>query len=193
MRVFLREILGPILLAVIIFLILQATMQSFVVVGSSMKPSLYDGQRLLINKVVYSLHEPEVGDVVVFEPPHNQRADYIKRIIALPGDIVEVKMGVVYVNGSPLDERTYIKELPRYSLPQQKIPENEYFVLGDNRNNSNDSHNGWTVPRQNIVGKAWLSIWPPRQWGVVTSYSLQEQITDSSPKQVAGVYVSSVD
>ena len=192
MRVFLREILGPILLAVIIFLILQATMQSFVVVGSSMKPSLYDGQRLLINKVVYSLHEPEVSDVVVFEPPNDQRADYIKRIIALPGDIVEVKMGVVYVNGSPLDE-PYIKDQPSYTLHPKEVPENEYFVLGDNRNNSNDSHNGWTVPRQNIIGKAWLSIWPPRQWGVVTSYSLQEQITDSSPKQVAGVYVSSVD
>jgi len=193
MRVFLREILGPILLAVIIFLILQATMQSFVVVGSSMKPSLYDGQRLLINKVVYSLHEPEVGDVVVFEPPNNQRADYIKRIIALPGDILEVKMGVVYVNGSPLDERTYIKELPRYSLPQQKIPENEYFVLGDNRNNSNDSHNGWTVPRQNIIGKAWLSIWPPHRWGVVASYPLAEQLTNSAPIPVTGAYRASVD
>lgn len=192
MRVFLREILGPILLAVIIFLILQATMQSFVVVGSSMKPSLYDGQRLLINKVVYSLHEPEVGDVVVFEPPNNRQADYIKRIIALPGDTVEIKVGVVYVNGSPLDE-PYIKDQPSYTLHPKEVPENDYFVLGDNRNNSNDSHNGWTVPRQNIVGKAWLAIWPPSQWGVVTSYSLQEQITDSSPKQVAGVYVSSVD
>ena len=174
MRVFLREILGPILLAVIIFLILQATMQSFVVVGSSMKPSLYDGQRLLINKVVYSLHEPEVGDVVVFEPPNNQRADYIKRIIALPGDIVEVKMGVVYVNGSPLDERTYIKELPRYSLPQQKIPENEYFVLGDNRPVADDSHHGWTVKREDIIGKAWLSIWPPSRWGLAPNYSFQD-------------------
>jgi len=192
MRVFLREILGPILLAVIIFLILQATMQSFVVVGSSMKPSLYDGQRLLINKVVYSLHEPEVGDVVVFEPPHNQRADYIKRIIGLPGDTVEIKMGVVYVNGSPLDE-AYIKDQPSYTLQTKKIPENEYFVLGDNRNNSNDSHNGWTVPRQNIIGKAWLSIWPPRQWGVVASYPLAEQITNSAPIPVTGAYRASVD
>lgn len=191
MRVFLREILGPILLAVIIFLILQATMQSFVVVGSSMKPSLYEGQRLLINKVVYSFHEPEMGDVVVFEPPNNRGADYIKRIIALPDDTVEIKMGVVYVNGSPLNE-PYINDQPSYTLHLEKIPENNYFVLGDNRNNSNDSHNGWTVPRQNIIGKAWLSIWPPRQWGVVTSYELAEQLTNSSPKQTAEAYGASV-
>ena len=184
MKVFLREILGPILLAVVIFLILQATMQSFVVVGSSMKPSLDGGQRLLINKVVYSFHEPEMGDVVVFEPPNNRQADYIKRIVGLPGDIVEIKMGVVYVNGSALDE-PYINDQPSYTLQAKKIPENEYFVLGDNRNNSNDSHNGWTVPQENIVGKAWLSIWPPRQWGMVTNYPLAEQLIDSSSKQTA--------
>ena len=181
MRVFLREILGPILLAVVIFLILQATMQSFVVVGSSMKPSLYDGQRLVINKVVYSFHEPEWGDVVVFEPPNNRQADYIKRIIALPGDTIEVKNGAVYVNGSKLDE-PYIKEPPTYNFQQKKIPENEYFVLGDNRNNTNDSHNGWTVPRQNIIGKAWLSIWPPGEWGFVPNYSLNEQLESSGSK-----------
>jgi len=191
MRVFLREILGPIFLAVVIFLILQATMQSFVVVGSSMKPSLYEGQRLLINKAVYSFHEPEWGDVIVFEPPNNRQADYIKRIIALPGDTVEIKMGVVYVNGSPLNE-PYIKDQPSYTLHPKEVPENDYFVLGDNRNNSNDSHNGWTVPRQNIIGKAWLSIWPPRQWGVVTSYELAEQLTNSSPKQTAEAYGASV-
>jgi len=168
MRVFLREILGPILLAVVIFLILQATIQSFVVVGSSMEPTLSDGQRLLTNKVVYLFHEPETGDVIVFEPPNKQQPDYIKRIIALPGDTVEVKTGVVYVNNTPLDE-PYIKDQPKYTLQSQEIPDDNYFVLGDNRNNSNDSHRGWTVPRQNIVGKAWLSIWPPSRWGTVTN------------------------
>jgi len=189
MRVFLREILGLILLAVVIFLLLQATVQSFIVVGSSMKPNLYDGQRLLISKAAYFFGEPEAGEVVVFRPPNNRQADYIKRIIAVSGDIVEIKMGVVYVNGSPLDE-PYIKEQPSYRLHPQEIPENNYFVLGDNRNNSNDSHNGWTVPRQNIVGKAWLSIWPPSRWGLITNYPLQEQLTSSIPKQVAGAYAS---
>jgi len=165
MRVFLREILGLILLAVVIFLLLQVVFPRFQVVGSSMEPNLHDGQRLLINKAVYFFREPEAGEVVVFQPPNNRRADYIKRIIALPDDVVEVKGGVVYVNGSPLDE-PYIKDEPSYTLGLEEIPENSYFVLGDNRNNSNDSHNGWTVPRQNIVGKAWLSIWPPSQWGL---------------------------
>jgi len=192
MRTVIREIIWLVLLAVVIFLLLQVLVPRFEVVGSSMKPSLHDGQRLLVNKVIYFFREPAAGEVVVFQPPNNRQTDYIKRIIASPGDIVEVKEGVVYVNGSPLDE-PYIKDEPGYTLSPKKIPENNYFVLGDNRNNSNDSHNGWTVPRQNIVGKAWLSIWPPSQWGVVTNYPLTEQLAASLPKQVAGVYVLSVD
>jgi signal peptidase I len=158
-----------------------------------MEPSLHDGQRLLINKAVYFFREPEAGEVIVFKAPKNPRDEYIKRIVASPGNTVEIKMGVVYVNGSPLDE-PYIKDQPSYTLQAKKVPENEYFVLGDNRNNSNDSHKGWTVPRQNIVGKAWLVIWPPGQWGLVTSYPLAEQRTNSAPIRVTGTYVlSSVD
>jgi signal peptidase I len=153
-----------------------------------MEPNLHDGQRLLVSKVVYFFREPKAGEVVVFQPPNNGRADYIKRIIAGPGDIVEIKSGVVYVNGSPLDE-PYIKAEPGYTYSPEEIPENSYFVLGDNRNNSNDSHNGWTVPRQNIVGKAWLSIWPPSQWGVIAAYPLAEQLTSSIPTQIAAIYV----
>ena len=192
MRVYLREILGLILLAVVIFLLLQVVVPRFEVVGSSMEPNLHDGQRLLVNKAVYFFREPEAGEVVVFQPPNNRQADYIKRIIALPGDVVEVKMGMVYVNGSPLDE-PYIKDQPSYTLDPKEIPDNSYFVLGDNRNNSNDSHKGWTVPRQNIVGKAWLSIWPPSQWGLITDYPLTEQLSSYIPKQIAGTYVLSVE
>ena len=192
MRVILREIVGLVLLAVVIFLLLQFMVPRFEVVGSSMEPNLHDGQRLLINKVVYFFREPEAGEVIVFQPPKNKRTDYIKRIIALPGDVVEIKSGVVYVNGSPLDE-PFIKDQPGYTLNPTEVPENDYFVLGDNRNNSNDSHNDWTVPRKNIVGKAWLSIWPPSLWGVVTNYPLREQLNDATPEQVAGVHVALVD
>jgi len=192
MRTIIREIIGLVLLAVVIFLLLQVIVPRFEVVGSSMEPSLHDGQRLLINKAVYFFREPEAGEVIVFQAPKNPRAEYIKRIIAEPGDVVEVKEGVVYVNGSPLDE-PYIKDEPSYTLSPEEIPENNYFVLGDNRNNSNDSHNGWTVPRQNIVGKAWLSIWPPSQWGLVTNYPLTAQLTSSIPEQIAGTYVLSVN
>ncbi len=182
MKTFLREILVTLILAIVIFFTLQATVQSFIVVGSSMEPGLHAGQRLLINKVVYSFHEPERGDIIVFHPPDNRQVDYIKRIIALPGDTVEVKEETIYVNGSQLNE-PYIKEPPKYTIHEQKIAGSEYFVLGDNRNNSNDSHNGWTVTRQKIIGKAWLSIWPPNEWGLVPNYPLQEQLVSSKQEQ----------
>jgi len=173
MKTFLRQILGTLILAGAIFFLLQFTLQSSIVVGSSMEPNFQQSQRLIINKLTYKFHEPERGDVIVFHPPDNYQVDYIKRIIGLPGDTVEVEKETVYVNGSPLSE-PYIKDFPSYTLDQYEVPENHYFVLGDNRNNSNDSHNGWTLPRQNIIGKAWLSIWPPIDWGVIPDYSLQE-------------------
>jgi len=175
MRTFLREIVGTIILAAVIFVVLQATFQTFIVVGCSMEPNFQWTQRLVINKAVYHFQKPERGDVIVFHPVDNLQADYIKRVIALPSDTVEIKEGVVYVNGSPLDE-PYIKEpAGRYFL-SDPIPNENYFVLGDNRNNSNDSRNGWTVPQQNIIGKVWLSIWPPDLWGFVPNYSLDEQL-----------------
>jgi len=175
MRTFLRDILGALILAVLIFFLLQTTVQTSVVVGISMEPSFQEGQRLLVNKVVYNFYEPERGDVIVFHSPKNRQADYIKRIIALPGDTIEVKGGAVYVNGLPLDE-PYIKEPPSYTFNRRKISEREYFVLGDNRNNSNDSHNNWIVSREAIIGKVWFKIWPAGEWGLVPNYPLEEQL-----------------
>jgi signal peptidase I len=171
---FLRELLITLILAIAIFFLLQTTVQTYVVVGSSMEPNFQEDERLIISKVVYHLHEPARGDVIVFRPPNNQEVDYIKRIIASPGDTVKVENGAVYVNGQKLNE-PYIKDLPKYDMSERKVPQNEYFVLGDNRNNSNDSHNNWTVPRQSIIGKAWLTIWPPSEWGGVDHYPLPEE------------------
>ena len=181
MKAFLRDTLLIIVAAVVISLLIPTTVQKSSVNGYSMEPSFQDEQQLLINKVVYYLHEPERGDVIIFHPPppyNSETTPFIKRIIALPGDIIEIKNGAVYVNGLKLDE-PYIKEPPAYNFQQKKIPENEYFVLGDNRNSASDSHNGWTVPRQNIIGKAWLSIWPPGEWGLAPNYSLNEQLEGS--------------
>ena len=178
MRAFLREILVIIIVAIVILFLLQTSVQKSSVIGYSMEPGLQNGQQLLINKVVYYFHEPERGDVITLHPPppyNPETTPFIKRIIALPGDTIEIRNGTVYVNGSKLDE-PYIKEPPTYSFQLKTIPENEYFVLGDNRNNTNDSHNGWTVPGQNIIGKAWLSIWPPGEWGLVSNYHLNEQL-----------------
>ncbi|NOQ17797.1 MAG: signal peptidase I [Dehalococcoidales bacterium] len=173
MRAYFRQILVVVLIAVGIFFLLQVTIQSFVVVGSSMMPSYEDGQRLLVNKVFYRFGEPEMGDVIVFHPPTSRRVDYIKRIIAGPGDTVEIEGGMVYVNDVAISE-PYIRAHPSYTVSQKRVPENEYFVLGDNRNNSNDSHSGWTVEREDIIGKVWISIWPP---GLIPDYNLEEQLT----------------
>ncbi len=179
MKTFLRETLITIGLAAVVFVLIQTSVQTFIVVGSSMKPGFHDEQRLIVNKAAYYFHEPERGDVIVFQPVENRHGDYIKRIIALPGDTLEIKTEAVYINGSQLDE-PYIKNPPAYTLEPQKIPENNYFVLGDNRNNSDDSHNGWVVPRQNIIGKAWLSIWPPDEWGLAANYPLQDQLVNAA-------------
>ncbi len=169
MKAFIREFLAILVIAIAIFFLIQAAVQSSVVVFSSMEPNLHPGQRLLISKVVYKFHEPERGDIIVFPNPNNPDEDYIKRIIGLPGETVEIKGGAVYINGSKLDE-PYIKDPPSRSFKEQEIPENEYFVLGDNRNNSTDSRAGWTVPRESIVGKAWVSTWPPGEWGLAPNY-----------------------
>ena len=184
MKVFLREILVILIIAIVIVAGIQFVVQDYIIKEYCMEPNFQEGQRVLVSKIVYKIHEPERGDVIVFHPPppHNPKASpFIKRIIALPDDTIEVKKGSVYVNGSQLDE-PYIKEPPNYTFHQDKVPEDNYFVLGDNRNNANDSHTGWTVPHQNIIGKAWLVIWPPGEWGLVTHYPLQEQLVSSTSK-----------
>ena len=176
MKSFLREMLITIILALIIFFGARATLQTFVVIMSSMEPSFYDGQRLVVNKAVYFFGEPERGDVIVFEAPNGQHEDYIKRVIGLPGDTVEVKDKAVYINDIKLEE-PYIKDPPTYIMKAKEVEKDAYFVLGDNRNHSNDSRNGWLVPRDNIKGKAWLSTWPPSEWGLVPEYSLADQLS----------------
>lgn len=170
MKTFLRDIVITIVMAIVIFFLLQATVQSYVVVYNCMEPNFQEGDRLLVNKVVYYFHQPERGDVVILHPPFDPKLTYIKRVIALPGDTVEVKMSAVYVNGAKLYE-PYIKEPPTYTLNQKKIPDGQYFVLGDNRNSAYDSYEWGTLPRQNIIGKAWLIVWPLDKWGLVPQYS----------------------
>jgi signal peptidase I len=173
------EIIGTLLAGVLIFILINISVQYSIVEGSSMEPNLHNGQRLLINKIAYS--NPQRGDIIIFPPPHvaDPDKDFIKRIIGLPGEVIEIKDGIVYINGSPLDE-PYIEDNAGINLALTVVPDGEYFVLGDNRGNSQDSRFGWTVPGESIVGKAWLSIWPPKDWGLAPNYDLQLEPSDQT-------------
>ncbi len=185
MKGFLRELFITLGLAVVIYLLLQLVIQSSIVNNISMQPTLVEGHRLIVGKAAYWFGEPQRGDIVVVHPPIETSVEYVKRLIGLPGDTVEVKGGKVYVNGTELIE-PYIKEPPRSTFHLYTVPENRYFLMGDNRNNSNDSRSGWTVTRQDIVGKAWLRIWPLDKWGLVGNYPLEQQLPAASGNASAG-------
>lgn len=141
--------------------------------SDSMFPTLEINDRLVIEKVSYYLKSPQFGDIIVFTPPSQLQeigyaADqaFIKRIIGQPGQTIEVKNGRVYIDNQPQFER-YIAEEPHYQLPPVKVPENSYFVMGDNRNDSNDSHVWGFLPQENIIGRAVFRFWPIERFGGV--------------------------
>lgn len=169
----LREVGVTIIIAVVVFALLQLTVRSYTVVMSSMEPTFHDGECIMVNKVSYRSSGPQRGEVIIFAPPFDSPHPFIKRVIGLPGETVEIKDEKVFIDGIPLEEE-YIMAPPNYTMPAKVVPEDEYFVLGDNRNNSNDSHSGWMVPRDNIIGKAWFTYWPPSKWRVVKHYSYPE-------------------
>lgn len=165
-RPLIREAIETIVLTAIIFLLIRSVAQNFRIEGYSMEPNFHDGQYLITDKISYRLHETERGDVIVFEYPRAPQRDFIKRVVGLPGDRVEVRQGTVYIDGQRLDE-PYDPNPGSYSWGPEVVPETEYFVLGDNRNNSSDSHTWGMLPKENIVGKAWAIYWPPSNWGLV--------------------------
>ena len=179
-KVLLRDFVTIVVIAGVLVLILQAVVQKFIVDGHSMDNTLQNGQQFMVNKVVYNLHEPERGDIIVFHPPTEvDTDDYIKRIIGLPGETIFINEGTVYIidtEGTVTElEEPYIELESNRSLAAVTIPEGEYFVMGDNRGNSADSRNGWTLERENIIGKAWVTIWPPSLWGLIPNHDYEEE------------------
>jgi signal peptidase I len=166
----LRELIETLLLTLVIFLLIRFAVQNFRIEGFSMEPNFHDGQFLLVNKIIYMFHPAERGDVVIFRYPNNPNRDFIKRIIGLPGDRVEIVNGRVIINGETLKE-TYPLNQGTYSYGPTTVGPGEYFVLGDNRNNSSDSHSWGLLPAKDIIGKAWVSYWPPQLIGLVPTYS----------------------
>jgi signal peptidase I len=161
-----RELLETAVLTIAIFLVVRVALQNFKVEGDSMFPNLHNGEYILVNKVDYMISSPHRGDIIVFHAVQAGQPDkdFIKRVIGLPGETVAVHNDAVYVNNHRLNEQ-YIDAAhrPMYTESPTKVPNNEYFVLGDNRNNSQDSHLWGMLSKQYIIGKAWVSYWPPQQ------------------------------
>ena len=182
-----REIIEAVVLAAVVFMLLQVTVRNFKVDGSSMDPTLEDGQYLLVNRLVYlrveldrlakivpfwkageglsrhAIHAPKRGEVIVFEfpdsNPNNPRKDFVKRVVGLPGETMRMFDGKVFVNEEVLDE-PYLSQKDHSNASEVTLGEGEYYVLGDNRTHSNDSRSWGAVPEANIRGKVWMVYWP---------------------------------
>lgn len=159
------DVFETLLLSVILFVGINMISARIRVDGASMEPTLVSGEYVIVSKLNYRFGNPQRGDIIVFHFPRDPKEEYIKRVIGLPGDEVQVSHGSVYVNGQLLDE-TYLKVTTNYN-GTWNVPDNQLFVLGDNRNNSSDSHDWGTVPMDYVVGKAILVYWPPPAWGLV--------------------------
>lgn len=159
----LRDVVEAGVMALVLFILLQATVQNTVVEGQSMEPNLEDGQRLLVNKLAYRFGEPQRGDIVVIDSPRGTSEKLIKRIIGMPNETIELRQGHVYINGQMLKE-FYHPDLGMRPFPTMRIPPGHYFLLGDNRDHSGDSRVWGPVSSELIVGRVWLSLWPPEKW-----------------------------
>ncbi|NEO28559.1 MAG: signal peptidase I [Kamptonema sp. SIO4C4] len=155
--------------------------------SDSMFPTLETGDRVVIEKVSYNFHPPQLGDIIVFNPPSQLQDQgypgdqaFIKRVIGTPNDVIEVRDNQVYLNNTPLQE-SYIAAPPDYELPPLEIPPGYLFVMGDNRNNSNDSHIWGYLPQENVIGHAIFRFWPSDRLGMITTPQPLGTISPQSP------------
>ena len=166
---FVIDVVETLILSIVLFAAINMVSARIRVDGASMEPTLQSGEFVIVNKLAYFFGDPEVGDIIVFHFPRDPDQEYIKRIIGLPGDRVEVKNGEVFVNDQILDE-DYIAAAPVYNEVWE-VPADSLFVLGDNRNNSSDSHSWGSVPLDFVIGKATFIYWPPTEWGILNQPS----------------------
>ncbi|WP_298816003.1 signal peptidase I [Chloroflexus sp.] len=210
LRYVVRELLETAIFILLVFLIVRGVVQNFKIEGSSMEPTLHTGQYILVNKliyfhfdlnaplrllpgqsdlpprVVYPFRPPQRGDIIVFEYPRDVRKDYIKRVIGLPGDVIEIREGKVYVNDELLDE-PYLRGSFTYCLSGYPcaqgpvtVPPGSIFVMGDNRGNSSDSREWDALPLDRVVGQAWLIYFPLSDWGLVPHHDY-DTVTAAQP------------
>jgi signal peptidase I len=184
------EMVQTVVLAVALFFLIRNFIQNYKIDGISMEPNFHHGQFLIVNRYsycpgfhfevppleinldkVWCVRLPRRGDVVVFEYPLDPSRDFIKRVIGLPGDTVEVRNGTVFVNGQQLAE-PFGPNPGSYTAEPVTVPPGQLFVLGDNRNNSSDSHVWGELPLELVIGKALVSYWPPKNWSIVPHFDL---------------------
>lgn len=189
----LREVVETIALTLVVFVVINAFTGRFRVEGPSMRPTLQEGQYLIIRKsicklylplggdvTIYKFPPPRRGDIIVFHHPQNPDRDLIKRVVGLPHEKVTISKGQVHINGVLLEE-PYVKYQAGRS-GSYELGADEFFVLGDNRPDSDDSRNWGVVKRDEIIGTAWVSYWPPGEWGGVAHYRFSGQITAQEQK-----------
>lgn len=177
---FILDVLETVLLAAILFLTINALSARVRVEGFSMVPTLQDGEFVLVNRLAYQMGTHQRGDIIVFHHPSGQKQeDLIKRVIGLPGDSIRAENGSIYVNGVELKEAEYTKDPPAYT-GEWTVSDGELFVLGDNRNNSSDSHQWGAVKYDDIVGKAVIIYWPLNQMKLLEHPDLIK-MSQSSP------------
>lgn len=164
---FFIDIFETVVLSVLLFAAINAISARIRVDGHSMEPTLQSGEFVIVNKLAYKFSNPQPGDVIVFHYPRDPEQEYIKRVIGLPGTQVRIADGQVLINNQPMDE-PYIAAPPHYQS-EWEVPQDSLFVLGDNRNNSSDSHNWGPVPLDYVIGKALIVYWPPEKWGLIDS------------------------
>ena len=175
MKGIVKELFGWIVFIVVVvvasYLIVTFVGQRTEVSGSSMETTLSSGDQLIVDKISYRFRDPKRYDIVVFPYRYEENTYYIKRIIGLPGETVQIVDGMVYINGSPLNEHygNEVIEDPGSAAEPITLGDDEYFVLGDNRNNSQDSRasNVGLIHRDELLGRAWVRIWPLDLFGVI--------------------------
>lgn len=173
LRYILKEWIEPIALAVILALVIRTFFfQAFKIPTGSMRPTLIESDRVLVNKFLYRFKEPQRGDVIVFRYPVDGKKDFIKRLAGLPGETLAIKQGKLFINGKVLEESFKMRKFYYYNREDWdygsedraiKIPEDSYFTLGDNSAQSSDSRNWGFVPKKNLIGKAFMVYWPPKR------------------------------
>lgn len=157
---FLLEVIQTIVFALILYFAISMILDTVEVASPSMEDTLFTGNRVVVNKLAYTKDLPEHGDVIVFHPPFESAQPFIKRLIGGPGDVISINNGGIFLNDQPLDE-PYLKDrMYAYSDGYWVVPQDEIFVMGDNRNHSNDSRSWGFVPIDNVIGKAIFIYWP---------------------------------